>query len=165
MLTQRAFRPNHAFTRSDGGRAAAAAALLVIAMTAIFALDLLPQRLSVSVGGVAPSDVVAPRAASYVSNIQTAAARDAASKSVEPVYDYSSEKAIRIAGVQLNGVRIAASRPIDRAFQPDTTAAEKATLLAGLDRGSHGRRADEPDRPRRRALEAREVRGITQSST
>ena len=45
MLTQRAIVPSSTFTRRDLTRFAIGAAALIVAMTAIFALDLVPQRL------------------------------------------------------------------------------------------------------------------------
>jgi len=138
MLTQRAVAST-TFTRRDLGRLTVGAAVLVAAMTAIFALDLLPQRLVIQVGDVASADVVAPRTASYVSQIQTAAARDAASKAVDPVYDYTTEKATGIAVAQLKTFERLV-RPVDTAFADGTKPDEKATLLAsslsGLSEGA-----------------------------
>jgi putative nucleotidyltransferase with HDIG domain len=128
MMTQRGVVPSTTFTRDDLRRGGFAALALVAAMTAIFALDLIPQRLDVRVGDVAAANIVAPRTDSYTSDIQTSAAKDAAAKDVAPVYDYSTEKAIRIAGVQLQTYERLV-RPIDRAFDPETGPDEKANLL------------------------------------
>ena len=100
MLSQRATDATSAFTRRDVTRTAIRAGLLVAALTAIFALDLLPQPLEIQVGDVATADIVAPRTQSYVSQIETQAAKDEASKGILPVYDYSTENALRIANVQ-----------------------------------------------------------------
>ncbi|HUQ77983.1 MAG TPA: HDIG domain-containing protein [Patescibacteria group bacterium] len=128
MLSPRAPASSITFTRLDGRRLAVAAVVLVAAMTAIFALDLVQPRLEVKVGSVATTDIVAPRAQSYVSDLQTAAAKAAARKDVDLVYDYSSEKAIRIANVQLAAFgRLV--QPIDRALGETTPAAEKKSLL------------------------------------
>src|SRR4029079_3213862 len=91
MLTTRGAQPSITFTRQDFRRAVIAGATLVVALTAIFALDLFPQRLVIQVGDVAASDIVAPRAGSYVSDIKTSAAKDEASKLVDPVYDFSDD--------------------------------------------------------------------------
>jgi putative nucleotidyltransferase with HDIG domain len=128
MLTQRAIVPSSTFTRRDLRRMAIAFVLLVTTMTGIFALDLIPQRLDIAIGDVATANIAAPRTATYPSDILTAAAKDAASKDVAFVYDYSSEKAIGIAGVALRNFASLVS-PIDRAFQPDTPKAEKQSLL------------------------------------
>src|SRR5437868_4565404 len=114
MMTQRGTAISTTFTRQDLRRAGFAALAMVAAMTAIFALDLIPQRLVIEVGDVAAANIVAPRTESYVSDIETAAAKDAAAKDVPFVYDYSTEKAIRIAGVQLQSYERLV-RPVDRA--------------------------------------------------
>jgi putative nucleotidyltransferase with HDIG domain len=129
MLTRRSAYPSADFSRQDLRRALIAGVVLIAAMTAIFALDLIPRRLEIEVGDVAAADIVAPRTESYVSDIRTAAARDAARKGVEPVYDYGSEKAIRIANAQARQFAMLVA-PIDRAFQPDTSEEERNKLLA-----------------------------------
>ena len=128
MLTQRATDSAATFTRQDLSRLGVGALALVAILTAIFALDLLPRRLEIKVGDVATADIVAPRRDSYVSAIQTQAAKDAASKAVEPVYDYTTEKAIRIAGVQLAAFERLV-RPVDGAFAPETKPDERTALL------------------------------------
>jgi membrane-associated HD superfamily phosphohydrolase len=130
MLTQRAIVPSSTFNRRDFVRLAVGAALLIVAMTAIFALDLVPQRLVIEVGDVAAADIVAPRADSYPSDILTAEARDKASGDVDFVYDFSTVKATQIAGAQVAAFERQV-RNIDRAFEDGTKADEKATLLEG----------------------------------
>ena len=129
MLTQRAISNSSTFTRRDLRRLLIAFGLLVATMTGIFALDLVPQRLEIAIGDVAAANIVAPRTETYPSDILTAAAKDAASKDVPFAYDYTSEKAIRIAGVQLQKLATLV-RPIDTAFDPDTPEADRAPLLA-----------------------------------
>jgi putative nucleotidyltransferase with HDIG domain len=131
VLTQRAIVPSSTFTRRDLRRLVIAAVLLVSSMTAIFALDLVPQRLQIGVGDVAASDIVAPRTDSYVSQIQTQEAKDAAMTAVKPVYDFGSEKADRIATQQGAAFEQLVS-PIDDAFKPGVKAPEKATILDGF---------------------------------
>jgi putative nucleotidyltransferase with HDIG domain len=129
MLTQRPATISSTFTRRDLRRLIVGAILLVASMTAIFALDLVPEPLVIEVGDVAPSNIVAPRTQSYISEVRTAADRDAAVKDVKPVYDYGNQKALRIANaqaLQLTG-RVAT---VDRAFDPKTPADERAALLA-----------------------------------
>jgi len=129
MLSARR-RPDLAstFTRRDVARLTIRAGLLVAALTAIFALDLLPQRLDIQVGAVASADIVAPRAASYVSDIQTKEQKDQASAAVAPVYDYGAEKAIGIAKVQLMAFerRVAA---VDQAFDPSIKENARKAIL------------------------------------
>jgi putative nucleotidyltransferase with HDIG domain len=129
MLTQRPAAPSSTFTRSDLRRLIVGAVLLVTAMTAIFALDLVPERLVIQAGDVAPANIVAPRTETYVSEVRTAAERAAAVKDVKDVYDYSTQKALLIANeraLQLTN-RVA---NVDNAFKPETTEAERAALLA-----------------------------------
>src|SRR3954452_22849070 len=139
MLTPRsraAALASMTFTRRDLGRFMVGAVLLVASLTTIFALDLLPQRLDLEVGDVPAADIVAPRTGSYVSTIQTQQRRDEASKAVEPVYDYSSEKAIRIATLQLSSFE-AKVAPVDNAFavgvKEDARKAILAAAVSGLD--------------------------------
>ncbi len=128
MLTQRGIVNSSTFTRRDLGRLAVGAVLLVAAMTGIFALDLVPHRLDIAVGDVATEDIVAPRTQSYISAIQTAAAKDAAMKAVENVYDWSPDKAGRIA-VQQADAFAAEVKPVDDAFKTGVKPAERVKLL------------------------------------
>jgi putative nucleotidyltransferase with HDIG domain len=129
MLSQRATESSESFTRRDLPRLVAGTVLLVAVLTVIFALDLLPQRLEIQVGDVATADIVAPRKASYTSDIQTAAAKDAASKAVPFAYDYSPEKAIPIATAQLRAFGSLVD-PVDRAFAKTTSDEQRASMLA-----------------------------------
>ena len=132
MLSPRAPAPSTTFNRLDGRRLAIAAVVLVAAMTAIFALDLVQPRLEVAVGTVAPTNIVAPRAESYTSVIETEKRKAAASNAVPNVYDFSDEKADRIA----TAVAAAFERrvaPIDDALKPGVQAPDKATMLASVD--------------------------------
>jgi membrane-associated HD superfamily phosphohydrolase len=128
MLTPRGTQPSLTFTRDDFRRAVVLGVILVAALTAIFALDLFPQRLVIQVGDVASADIVAPRADSYVSVIKTNAARDDASRRVEPVYDYGDEKADRIATNQGAALQRLVA-PIDDAFAPGVAPEERTKLL------------------------------------
>jgi putative nucleotidyltransferase with HDIG domain len=128
MLTRPPATSNR-FTRGDASRLAIAAAVLVLALTAILGADVLPQQaLSVAPGDLAPRDVLAPRAVDFESDLQTAEARSAAQKAVEPQYDYTTENAIAIAAEQ----QIAFERrvlPIDTTFSAKLSAASQNSLL------------------------------------
>jgi cyclic-di-AMP phosphodiesterase PgpH len=155
-----------ALTSRDVTRLAIAAALLVVALTSIFALDLGPQRLELGVGDVAATDIVAPRTGSYVSTIETQQARDAAQSSVEPVYDYTTEKAIRIATVQLQAFESRVS-PVDDAFAEGVKADARKTILTsalpGLDDAARATLlALEPDRWKAVRAEASRVLDATE---
>jgi putative nucleotidyltransferase with HDIG domain len=117
MLTQRA--PALArFTRGDATRLFIAGAILVASMTAILGIDLLPQEtLQLQVGDLAPRDITAPRAVEFESEVQTAAARQAARDAVLPQYDFSSDKAIAIAAEQ----QLAFDTRVDRVDASRTT--------------------------------------------
>jgi putative nucleotidyltransferase with HDIG domain len=131
MLSQQAAEASATFTRRDLARLIVAAVLLVAALTGIFSLDLFPQRLVIDVGDVAAADITAPRIGSYISKIQTQEAKDAASAAVEPVYDFTDEKAIGIARVQLAAFeRLVA--PVDAAFDPGVKADERQALLENV---------------------------------
>src|SRR5205814_1833394 len=86
----------------------------------------------------------APRADSYPSDILTADAREKASRDVDLVYDYSTEKATQIAQAQLAAFDREV-RTIDRAFEDATKPDERATLLEsampGLSEGRRSRRS------------------------
>ena len=100
MLTQRATAFSR-FTRNDATRLGIASVILILVMTAILGADVLPQEsLNVQTGDLAPRDIVAPRAVTFESDVQTAAARSAARAAVAPQYDFSSDKAIAIAAEQ-----------------------------------------------------------------
>jgi putative nucleotidyltransferase with HDIG domain len=134
MLTRRSPDPTAIFTRRDLRRLLTGGVLLVAAMTAIFSLDLVPQRLVIEVGDVATADIVAPRTDSYVSQVQTQQKKDAARAAVQPVYDFGTQKADQIAREQEAAFNSRAA-PIDAAFEPGVSKDDKAKLLdeiAGL---------------------------------
>jgi putative nucleotidyltransferase with HDIG domain len=105
-----------AFTRRDAVRLAIAAGALVAVLTAVLAVDLLPQAaFTGDVGDLAPQAVYAPRATTYTSQIATEAARQEARRTVEFVYDYTPASGQLSAAQQLaayDGV----VAPIDAAF-------------------------------------------------
>ncbi len=127
MLAQRADR-QAPFSRRDLGRLLIAWALLVVAMTAIFALDIVPTQIDVKVGEVGPSDILAPRAISYTSTILTDEARVAARAAVAPQYDFTPDKASAVARQQgLAFDRLVA--PVDTAFDAAIGESDRLTLL------------------------------------
>ncbi|MFL5779390.1 MAG: HD family phosphohydrolase [Chloroflexota bacterium] len=127
MLTQRSLSVVR-FTRRDATRLAIAAVILGLAMTVVLGLDILPQGIKVGVGDVANRDVFAPRAADFESKVQTDQARDRARAAVPPQYDYTSDRAIAIAGEQAAAFdrRVAG---LDTAFGADLTAVERREIL------------------------------------
>jgi putative nucleotidyltransferase with HDIG domain len=101
---------------------------MVAALTAIFALDLIPQKLDIQAGDVAGADITAPRTLSWVSDVLTEQARNAASAAIEPVYDYSEPNAAKLAEDQVAAFQ-AAVKPIDNAFEPGVKADARKSIL------------------------------------
>ena len=117
------------FTRNDATRLLIAASILVGAMTAILAVDLLPQEsLQLQAGDLAPRDITAPRAVEFESAVQTQAARQAARDSVLPQYDFSSDKAIAIAAEQQLAFDTRVDR-VDAAFDLELTTEDRQAFL------------------------------------
>src|SRR5262249_5559304 len=120
--------PPTTFTRRDLTRFGIAAAILIGALTAIFALDLIPQKLDIAAGDVAGADIVAPRTQSYVSQVLPTQAKDAASSAVAPGYDYDEPNAVALAADQVAACQQAVA-PVDAAFAPDTKEALRKSVL------------------------------------
>ena len=127
MLAQRA-EATAQFNRREAGRLFAASLLLVVAMSAILGVDILPAQGQLVVGQPAPADVLAPRAAQYVSVVATEEERQRARDAVGPQYDYTTETAEAIAAEQ----QLAFSRrvaPIDAAFADGVSEEDRRTIL------------------------------------
>jgi membrane-associated HD superfamily phosphohydrolase len=117
------------FTRGDARRLVVAAGILIVALTAILAIDLLPERpLEVKVGQLATRDIVATKSTDYESAIETKAAREAASAAVPFQYTFTSENAIATAEEQQVAFENRVQR-IDAVFITDLSAATRAALL------------------------------------
>jgi putative nucleotidyltransferase with HDIG domain len=128
MLTSRGATISR-FTRSDATRLGIASVILILILTAILGADFLPKEtLTLKVGDIAPADIVAPRAIDLQSDVQTAAARQAARQAVEPQYDFTSEKAIAIAAEQALAFERKVS-PIDTLYATEMKPADRAALL------------------------------------
>jgi putative nucleotidyltransferase with HDIG domain len=129
-MTEIAARPSDAIIpgRRDLVRLAITAGALVLAMTAILAVDLSP-KLDFQVGDLAPTDIKAPKALTFTNPVLTEQAQQAARDAVEPQYDYTSVRAIAISSEQLAAFnrRVAA---VDAAFNGSTTSAQRASILA-----------------------------------
>jgi cyclic-di-AMP phosphodiesterase PgpH len=118
------------FSRRDASRLGMASAVLVLVLTAILGADILgSQPLALNVGDVAARDIVSPVEREFESKVETQARRDAAAKDVLPQYDYSTEKAIAVAGEQVAALRRAIV-PVNTAFEPATKKADRDALLA-----------------------------------
>jgi putative nucleotidyltransferase with HDIG domain len=130
MLTQRP-APTAPFTRRDAGRFLAAAGLLVIVLTGIFAFDIVPRGLGLQVGEVALADVVAPRTVTYQSALSTVADQAAARLAIQPKYDYTQDQAAGIADRQAAAYGRAVA-PVDAAFDASVSDAARAALLKAV---------------------------------
>jgi putative nucleotidyltransferase with HDIG domain len=128
MLTQRNDSPTR-FTRRDVPRLAIAAGIFIVALAAILGADILPQQpLDVGVGQLATHDIVAPRAIEFDSQVQTDAARAAASAATPFQYTFTSENAIAIAAAQQLAFEKRVG-PIDTTFSANLTVDIRKTLL------------------------------------
>jgi hypothetical protein len=120
--------PTSEFTRRDAGRLIAASVVLVVAMSVILGLDVLPAQPQLELGKPAPTLVQAPRAEAYVSQVLTQQQRDAASKAVEPQYDFTSAGAAAVAAQQLRQLQDQVA-PIDAAFGEGIKADARQAIL------------------------------------
>jgi cyclic-di-AMP phosphodiesterase PgpH len=67
-------------------RAVIVGGFLAVALFAILSLDIARGQVNLSVGDVATADITAPKSASFISDSQWDAAKEAAADAVEPVY-------------------------------------------------------------------------------
>ncbi len=117
------------FTRSDATRLGVAATLLMLIMTTILGADILPEEtVTYAPGDIARSDILAPRPASFESNVLTDRARVAARDAVPQQYTYTTDAAIAIAAEQANAFDDRVGR-IDTAFGAELTPAERKSVL------------------------------------
>ena len=117
------------FTRSDAWRLLAASAVLVLAMSVILGLDILPAQATLVVDKPASTNVVAPRAAEYTSDVLTERQRAAARDLVEPQYDFTIAQGAAIAAQQVRALDRKVA-PIEAAFADTVKPEDRATLLA-----------------------------------
>jgi cyclic-di-AMP phosphodiesterase PgpH len=139
MLTQRV-EDSVRFTRRDAGRLGAAAGVLIVVLTLILGIDIVVREpLTLDVGSVARSDIFAPTARTFISEVQTEEQREDARADVPPQYDYSIPAAEALAAQQIGALRRELV-PVENAFRaPITPAERRATLeqlLPGLSEGS-----------------------------
>jgi putative nucleotidyltransferase with HDIG domain len=118
------------FGRRDVVRMGWGILLLVVAMTPILAADILPEeRVTYDVGDIAAADIRASRAVDFISDSETAAARQAARDAVPSQYTYRTENAILVAAAQVEAFDDDVA-PVDAAFEPDKTAEQRQALLS-----------------------------------
>ncbi|MDH4209217.1 MAG: HDIG domain-containing protein, partial [Anaerolineae bacterium] len=78
--------------------------VLILVLSFILVFQFLPSRLALEAGGVSPQDIRSPSRITYVSDIQTEAAREQAQAAVDEVYDYDPNDT-SIAREQINHAR------------------------------------------------------------
>ena len=116
------------FRRGDAVRLIVVSLLLIGALTAILAIDVVPTGLGLQVGDIAQSSIRAPRALTFESAILTAQARADARAAVPPQYDYTPERAATITAEQAAAFERAVS-PVDAAMTAELAPAARAELL------------------------------------
>ncbi len=128
MLTRRT-ETSTRFSRRDIPRVLAAGGILVLALGLILGADILPAPpLDASEGQLATRDIVAPKAHDFESEVQTSAARKAASDAVPFQYTFTTENAIAIAASQQVALEDHFGQ-IDTTFSADLSAEGRKTLL------------------------------------
>lgn len=75
--------------------------VLAIVLSAIFAFQLFPRSLDLSIGAVSAEDVAAPRRVEYMSELLTQQARDQAEDGVSPIYDPADPEIRRVQGLAM----------------------------------------------------------------
>jgi len=133
MLAQTADRSTP-FRRGDAVRLIVASVLLIVALGAILAIDVVPTGLGLEVGDIPQNDLRAPRTLTFESEILTSQARAEARDGVPPQYDYTSERAAAVAAQQAVAYERAVS-PIDAAFSPDLPDDARTELLTAVHPG------------------------------
>jgi membrane-associated HD superfamily phosphohydrolase len=106
------------FRRGDAIRLIVASILLIVALGATLAIDVVPTGIGLEVGDIPQNDIRAPRTLTFRSEILTAQAHADARNGVPPQYDYTSERAAAVAAQQAVAYERAVS-PIDAAFTSD----------------------------------------------
>ena len=139
MLTQR-LESSVRFTRRDAWRLGTASAVLVVVLTVILGIDILmPQPLQIEAGQVARSDIVAPEALIYQSDVLTEQRRAEARAAVPAQYDFTPENASAVASEQVRALGRALV-PVAAAFrsglEPGDRQAILGEVLPGLSEGA-----------------------------
>ena len=112
--------PPTSFGRSDAVRLLIAALLLMIGLVAGVAPDLAAGNPGIAAGAIAQQTIRAPRDDVFANSVETAAAQDAAAKTVEPQYDYTPQRAGGIAQNQVSALQVSLV-PVDEAFNSNLT--------------------------------------------
>jgi len=87
MFIPRTLSQTESTGRGAWARAAIVGGFLAVAIFAILSINVGTAQVNLSAGDVAQADITAPSTVSFVSDSQTAAAREAAASAVAPVYE------------------------------------------------------------------------------
>ncbi len=127
MLSQHLDRAME-FTRRDFARLLMAAVALVVAITAILAIDVAPSGLGLRVGTIPQDNIRSPRAFTYESTLLTQEARRQASLAVPPQYDFTPDRAASMA-TQQGAAFVALVQSVDQVFASDLGPTSRHDLL------------------------------------
>jgi hypothetical protein len=116
------------FSRGDALRFVASAFLIVFVLGIGVIGDLTPSNPGLAEGSVARSTVYAPRDAVITNSLETAQARANAAAAVDPKYDYTPDKGITIAAVQVAELELQL-KPVDEAFSAVQAPEARKTAL------------------------------------
>ncbi len=117
-----------AFSRSDAVRFAVAAGVLIIALGATLAVEILPSGVSGEVGEIARQDVRAPWTARFDSQMETEQLREQTRREVPPQYTYDIEKG-QMSAAQQRAALERAMGPVDAAFRAFLSPVARAEAL------------------------------------
>ncbi|MDQ3938271.1 MAG: hypothetical protein M3253_06270, partial [Chloroflexota bacterium] len=130
-MLARSARQRLAFTRQDALRGVAAAALMMLLLGIVLAIDALPGPFGgpgLVSGDVATKDIVAPRTATIPSEAATLERQEEARRQVPPQYDYTPERAQAIAMQQAAAFE-ETIEPVDAAFSAILTPEARTQAL------------------------------------
>ncbi len=130
MLSQAAEAAT-SFRRTDAVRLIVVSIVLVVALGAILAVDVIPTGLGLGIGDIPQASIKAPRAISFDSTILTDQAVAAAREAVAPQYDFTADRASSIAADQAVAYEQAVA-PVDAAYEGKLPELTRIELLKAV---------------------------------
>lgn len=116
-------------------RAVIVGGFIAVALFTILSVDIAQGQLNLSVGDVATADITAPKAASFISNSQWDAARQAAADAVAPVYTPIApladirDRQLRMYDYIVESVKAVLVQRDDRTITPAVVSAQLSLVL------------------------------------
>jgi len=104
---------------------------LILALSFILIFEFLPSRLTLEVGDVSPRDIRSPSRITYVSDVETEAARQRAERSVSDIYDYDPTDTT-IARGQIEHARRVFDYVASVRHDPYASAEQKEAMLTAI---------------------------------